>query len=182
MPAVPADLVIPLAAIALGLVLGAALWGVVQARLRRWRTIARLVRARRGEARAHELLESRGFSVLGAQCAGSYRVSVDGTPLDVDLRADYLVEKNGLRYIAEVKTGNLAPLVRTPSTRRQLLEYRLAFDVDGVLLVDIEAARIQAVTFPLLNARSPDDASHVGWVVIGALLLVVIVVAQSMSR
>jgi hypothetical protein len=31
--------------------------------------------------------------------------------------------------------------------RRQLLEYRFAFDVDGVLLVDADAARVSAIEF-----------------------------------
>ena len=67
------------------------------------------------------------------------------------LRADYLVGHGALVFVAEVKTGLKAPRVETPGTRRQLLEYRIAFDVDGVLLVDVDAGRIQAVTFPLFG-------------------------------
>jgi hypothetical protein len=34
------------------------------------------------------------------------------------------------------QVGKVAPRLQTPVTRRQLLEYRVAFDIDEVLLVD----------------------------------------------
>jgi hypothetical protein len=51
--------------------------------------------------------------------------------------------------VAEVKTGQDAPEIAAPATRRQLLEYRCAFGVDGVLLVDAEARKVHAVDFAL---------------------------------
>jgi hypothetical protein len=35
-----------------------------------------------------------------------------------------------------------------PATRRQLLEYLLAFEVHGVLLVDLDEGRVRPVEFP----------------------------------
>jgi hypothetical protein len=102
-----------------------------------------------GEARAEGLLRRRGFHIEGRQVGATYHLGVDGDPLAVDLRADYLVSAGGRRYVAEVKTGTLAPRLSTATTRRQLLEYRVAFDVDGVLLVDAEDDRVQLVEFPL---------------------------------
>ena len=49
-------------------------------------------------------------------------------------------------------------------TRRQLLEYSIAFDVHGVLLVDVEADRVARVEF----ARPP--VPWRGWCLLGALL------------
>ncbi|HVY49066.1 MAG TPA: hypothetical protein VHB21_24420, partial [Minicystis sp.] len=92
---------------------------------------------------------ARGYRVLGRQVRRRYGVRVDGAEHAVDLRADYVVEHEGARFVAEVKTGRLAPRLDTPATRRQLLEYRVAFEVDGVLLVDAEAGRVHAVEFPL---------------------------------
>ena len=71
----------------------------------------------------------------------------------VELRADLLVERDGMRFIAEVKTGERAPDPSFPPTRRQLLEYRLAFDPYGVLLVDVEAGEIFEVDFPRAQVR-----------------------------
>lgn len=80
---------------------------------------------------------------------------VDGRHRPVELRADYLVRRGSERFVAEVKTGRVAPCLATAATRRQLLEYRLAYAADGVLLVDMAQRRIHEVVFPSL-----DDA---GW-------------------
>jgi hypothetical protein len=123
---------------------------VVRARAwsRRRRIVGRVERAGEGERRALAWLGQLGFDVLGAQVAVTYPVEVDGRTVTVGVRADFLVEKDGARYVVEVKTGALAPRIETPSTRRQLLEYKVAFDVDGILLVDAEAGQLHSVSFP----------------------------------
>jgi hypothetical protein len=131
-------------------------------RLARWRA-----QGAAGEARAEALLRELGYTILGRQVSVSYGVWVDGEPLAVDLRADYLVGLHDRRYVAEVKTGRLAPRVDTPATRRQLLEYRLAFDVDGVLLVDADTRRVCSIEFPLPAGSAPPGA-RLAWLVAGA--------------
>jgi len=98
---------------------------------------ARSARAADGEHGASALLER--------QVPGSWTVRADGEPVTFGLRADYLVARKGRRYIAEVKTGRLAPRLSHGPTRRQLLEYRAAFDVHGVILVDADAETITHV-------------------------------------
>ena len=73
---------------------------------------------------------------------------VDGEPFATELRADYLVEADGELLVAEVKKGEEAPSLATAATRRQLLEYRVAFEADGVLLVCPEVDAIHRVEFP----------------------------------
>jgi hypothetical protein len=136
--------------------------------LKRRRTMGRIIRAQQGESRARELLEARGYAVIGAQFGCSYALSIDGQDLAITLRADYLVARDGVRYVAEVKTGTSAPFLRTPATRRQLLEYRMAFDVDGVLLVDAEAERIHVVRFPFPDRPTSERLSPFGWIAVGA--------------
>jgi hypothetical protein len=116
------------------------------------------------------MLRRRGFRVLGRQVGTSYGVGLDGATVAVDLRADYVVALGGRRYVAEVKTGRLAPRLDTATTRRQLLEYRVAFDVDGVLLVDAEADRVHEVDFPLPSGAAPRPSGRIAWLVAGALL------------
>ncbi len=136
----------------------------------RRRTMAiRRERGADGEKRAEKLLVDCGFGIWGRQVAVSYPVLVDNQPVAIDLRADYLVTYGDKRYIAEVKTGRAAPKIDTPATRRQLLEYRIAFDVDGVLLVDAEAERIHAIEFPLGVPDAP-QSSRLAWLVAGILL------------
>ncbi|WP_394837510.1 hypothetical protein LVJ94_11440 [Pendulispora rubella] len=141
-------------ALSLFLFAGLLVHGVLRAAgawFRRLRARTRASRALAGEADAAEWLSELGYEILGTQIAAKYVVWIDREPFTVGLRADYLVQKKGARFVAEVKTGKLAPRIDTAATRRQLLEYRIAFDVDGVLLVDAEARRVQAVTFSMLE-------------------------------
>ncbi len=140
----------------------------------RRRTIAiRRERGAAGEKRAEKLLREWGFGILGRQVAVSYNVQIDGEPMAIDLRSDYLVSYGDKRYVAEVKTGRAAPRLDTSATRRQLLEYRIAFDVDGVLLVDAEAERVHAVEFPLGAIHAPAP-SRFAWLLTGFVVGIVV--------
>jgi hypothetical protein len=119
--------------------------------LRRWvgrrSRRQRIARAQRAERNAAGLLEARGFAVLGRQVRQSWSLVADTDEVEFTLVADYLVERGGRRWVAEVKTGDRALDLRHGPTRRQLLEYRQAFAVDGVLLVDAEGQSVRHVHF-----------------------------------
>lgn len=119
--------------------------------LARWRARARVrrrwIRAVAGEVEAEDLLAERGFAILDRQAGLVWSIECDGEPHPVELRADLLVERAGRRYVAEVKTGLSAPLLSNAATRRQLLEYCVAYQVESVLLVDVEEQAIREVTF-----------------------------------
>ncbi|MFW6057241.1 MAG: hypothetical protein ACOC9W_00155 [Persicimonas sp.] len=116
---------------------------------RSWRATSRSKGAVRSEKAAATLLERHGFTVLDSQVAATWTVRIDGEPHDIEIRADHLVESAGRRYIAEVKTGAQAPQITNSATRRQLLEYRCAYEVDGILLVDMQRLEIRVVEFDL---------------------------------
>ena len=97
-----------------------------------------------------QLLERAGFAIVERQARVIWAPLVDGEPYALELRADYLVEQHGQLLVAEVKTGEEAPSLDTAATRRQLLEYHVAFAVDGVLLVSPERGTIQRIAFPRL--------------------------------
>ena len=115
----------------------------------RWRLAEQSARATAGEALAEKLLVKAGYRIEARQATQRWSVAVDGAAQPVTLRADFVVSRRGKRYVAEVKTGADAPDIAATATRRQLLEYRCAFGVDGVLLVDAEADRVHAVGFTL---------------------------------
>lgn len=145
-------------AILLVALLAGALLALVLSRLVRgargsWRAKARAARAGAGEDDAEELLRAAGFTIVARQVRTWWAPLVDGEPHETELRADYLVEADGALLVAEVKTGDEAPRFSTAATRRQLLEYHVAFalahGVDGVLLVCPERGTIHRVEFPL---------------------------------
>jgi hypothetical protein len=150
------------------------------AKLGRWwnqRVLAQSARAyqergQRGEKQAERLLKSLGYRIRGRQVPGNYALEVDGLPERVQLSADLLVERDGTEWVAEVKTGRHAPRVSYAETRRQMLEYQLAFKVPGVLLVDIEEERVREVRFPLAepSPQRPRFAAFGAWLLLVSLL------------
>jgi hypothetical protein len=125
----------------------------------RWRLRRRWSHARSVERQAGGLLEKLGYRVLDRQIETSYAVLVDGRPTEVALRADYLVSRGRRQFVAEVKSGDVAPRLDSAATRRQLLEYLVAFQVDGVLLVDGEQREVHEVTFPISRPQPPEVSS-----------------------
>jgi hypothetical protein len=150
-------------------VLAGALFALIVARWwRTWRgsrkARVRAARAGAGEEGAARMLRDAGFTIVASQARTWWSPLVDGEPQELELRADYLVEADGELLVAEVKTGDVAPSLATAATRRQLLEYHVAFSVaygaDGVLLVCPELGTIHRVSFPLprrSDARAADD-------------------------
>ena len=122
-----------------------------QYRLRR-RLGQRAHQGRRGERAALQLLQQSGYHILDTQRTQQAVVHVDGTPHPYHVRADYLVESNrgttgSRRYVVEVKTGHEASQPTSRATRRQLLEYQQVYDVDGVLLADMQSRKLHHIRF-----------------------------------
>ena len=103
-------------------------------------------RGRKGERNSIRLLENYGYKVLDEQIKLNGYFFIDGELSEFDLRPDLLVEKDGVKYIAEVKTGEVAnPSNR--NTRRQLHEYSYYSNQDIVLLVDPIKKSIKKLSF-----------------------------------
>ena len=135
-----------------------------------WRAVVlrgRRRRAKQAEDEAASVLRRAGYRIRGREVERSYRLDVAGEPLEVGLRCDYIVSRRGKLFVAEVKSGRSAPKPSNKDTRRQLLEYSLAYPVDGVLLVDMRQKRIREVVFP--DASGPTRRPF-WWFVCGLLV------------
>lgn len=108
----------------------------------------RQARASAGERDADALLAARGYTVLDAQVTVRFPMTLDGEEVWVHNRCDRVVRKGDRVLVADVKTGDRARDPTHPATRRQLLEYALSHEADGVLLVDMDAERVVEVGFP----------------------------------
>ena len=146
---------------------------LVRGWLRRGRARRRLERAAAGEREAARLLEASGFTIEGFQVEARYALEVDGAPVVASVRADYIVSRGSDRFVAEVKTGRVAPRIETAATRRQLLEYEHAFAVSGVLLVDAEAGVVRRVVF----TRAPGERRWTLWTFAALAVVVAAVIA-----
>ena len=130
-------------------------------------------RGLQGEREAEKLLRKLGYSIVSRQPPASYAMMVDGEPQSVQLQADFVVTREGKRFVAEVKTGKAAKIEQA-ETRRQLLEYQLAFGIDAMLLIDADAKQVRTLRFPLPKkkaATAPAKRATLRWAAIGVLVL-----------
>lgn len=105
---------------------------------------------RKGEKTAIKLLKNSGFEVLRSQPKGYAYVWINGKMKTLNIRADYLIIKNGQKYVCEVKTGDVAGNILYKNTRRQLLEYYLFFELP-IIFVDVNNKSVKLVEFALPN-------------------------------
>lgn len=136
---------------------------------RRW-----LLRAKRGriaEQRAASLLERRGYRIVASQVEWPCELLVDGRETRYKVRGDYLVERRGRTYLAEVKSGAQATRIENPATRRQVLEYLSVFPVSSVLLVDMESETVSEIRRKEGSRHPLRRTKLLRWAAAGALLV-----------
>ncbi|MDX9872084.1 MAG: hypothetical protein RBT41_06670 [Clostridia bacterium] len=137
----------------LGLLLGGVLFFFTY---RYWQGIKRqkyLKRARRGEAAAIKLLEGKGYQITGIQEKKTITTWIDGKPKNNHLTVDLIAQKRGKTFIVEVKTGKKASTPLVAGIRRQLLEYFLAFNPHGMILVDMEKKALHEISFEITDNK-----------------------------
>ena len=103
-------------------------------------------RGRIGEEEAIKLLNKNGYSIVQSQLPLAGVCFVDGKSVEFNVRVDYLVERNGIKYLAEVKTGD-AGNPKNVSTRRQLFEYARLSHSETLLLVDATNGKVMEICF-----------------------------------
>jgi hypothetical protein len=122
-------------------------WWLAHTRVRRHNSRRQQI-AFAGEDAADGVLAAHGYEVLDHQVTVEFPMFLDDEEIWVHNRADRVVRRGGRIFVADVKTGDRATDPTNPSTRRQLLEYWLSHEADGVLLVDMNARTVTEVRFP----------------------------------
>jgi hypothetical protein len=115
-------------------------------------------RGRRGEEVAIQILEQKGYTILQSQISLPGYIYVNDEKQEFDIRPDYLVDKNGTQYLAEVKTGNAASSANR-GTRRQLLEYAALGNTDTIILVDATRGTLQKIRFEQMYYGTPHKSN-----------------------
>jgi Holliday junction resolvase-like predicted endonuclease len=107
----------------------------------------RFERGNKLELQAKSFLKSQGYTIVDYQSTYQHKYREDGVAQYAEIQPDYIVKKNGKKYIVEVKSGNQVISARHKSTRRQLLEYDYVVENDGVFLLDMENRQLKLVQF-----------------------------------
>jgi len=132
----------------------------------------RFARGIKLENEAYAYLQSLGYSIIGMQQIHYHQYEINGTKQTSKLILDYLVEKDGNRYIVEVKSGQSAIYINNSNTRRQLLEYDYTIQNDGIFLLDMENKKMQLVRFTSKDEVAIDDFRNL--VIILAIMGIII--------
>jgi len=96
---------------------------------------------------AESLLKKKGFKIIDKQKRADIVTYIDGKPNLGYVQADFIVERNGKKFVAEVKAGEMVSDPNEPSTRRQMMEYKFAYKPFGLLLVNMLDRSIHSVDF-----------------------------------
>jgi Holliday junction resolvase-like predicted endonuclease len=105
--------------------------------------------SRRAERVAQHLLEQQGYKIISVQQRIPVITKVDEREYQNHVKADFIVQRDGLKYVVDVKTGAQVKKPTNADIRRQLLEYYLIYRTDGVLLVDMENKKIHTIEFDI---------------------------------
>jgi len=144
------------AAVALLLLLGAAagviLYHLVVINYKNYRVKRTFKSGRIAETAAVKYLRSHGYKILASQLREEVLIYVDGEAEKSVVRADYLVRRGWKLYVVEVKSGQQGN-ARLPAIRRQLLEYYMVYQPDGILLLDMEHKNLQEIRFAYADGR-----------------------------
>lgn len=137
---------------------------------RGWKLRRRFRKGAEAERRAIRFLQQRGYRIIDSQLQKRFSVEVNGEKQMMTVRADYLVKKHGRLYIVEVKSGKQGDVALT-HVRRQLMEYNLVYQPDGIILLDMAHRHLQEIRFHYPHHRFRKRAAHL---LAGALLGIMI--------
>lgn len=108
----------------------------------------------RAEKKAERWLQRNGFQVLERQQSRPLIIQAGKISHHYSIRTDFLVKKGGKKYIVEVKSGQKNSHITDKDTRRQLLEYFLAYQSYGIILFDMEHQKFSEIKFLLPHLHS----------------------------
>jgi hypothetical protein len=176
---------IPVAIVAAvtGIVCGILLYRLISRMVRRLTLRRRFLRGAQGERDAQTFLKRHGYVIIESQARRTLHMVVDGAPVAYEVRADFIARNRGKTFVVEVKTGTKAIDPASTDTRRQLLEYILAYDADGIRLFDAEGGVLHEVELPVVKGKESGRRGMLlaglvaGAVVTGVLVWVVRMVA-----
>ena len=137
----------------LGIVAGMVLYHLVVINYKNYRVKRTFKSGRIAENAAVKFLRSRGYKILASQLREDVIIYIDGEAEKSIVRADYLVRRGWKLYVVEVKSGQQGN-AKLPAIRRQLLEYHMVYQPDGILLLDMEHKNLQEIRFAYTNGKS----------------------------
>jgi hypothetical protein len=108
------------------------------------------------EKDAENLLRRAGFQILDKNRKEAVITVINGKDHYGNLEADYIVKKQGKKFVIVVHSGEGSPDANEPNYRRRLLEYDRVFSTSGILILDLNKGQIHRVNFRFPHERNID--------------------------
>jgi len=119
--------------------------------LRAKRLRKRFSKSRQAEKEAEKILRKNGYAIIDTQKSKPLLITIGDKIHRYLVRIDYLARKRGKVFVVEVKSGEKIPYITNRETRRQMLEYYLAYQPCGILLLNMRNKSISEVKFQFEN-------------------------------
>jgi len=129
--------------------------------------------SKHAEKNAEKWLKKNGFRILEKQKNRPLIIQAGNARYRYLIRTDFLVKKGSSKYIVEVKSGKKNNNIANRDTRRQLLEYFLAYPSYGIILFDMENKNFSEIKF-ILPCSRPRWLENLIFFLFGALIITVI--------
>lgn len=113
----------------------------------RYNRVKRLKKGKDAEKDAQRLLQKRGYTIHDYQPQLSYNMLVSNERKSIQITPDFIAAKGSLKYVVEVKSGDVATNPLYGNTRRQILEYAMVSEMP-LLFVDMTNEEIHEIKFP----------------------------------
>ncbi|AEG61277.1 hypothetical protein [Desulforamulus ruminis] len=120
----------------------------------------RVLKAGKAELAARKFLSSEGYKILSVQERVPVVTKINGKSHKSHIQADLIVQKGKEVFVVDVKTGQVAQQPNSPEIRRQLLEYYLVYQTDGVLVLDMDQKKLYRMEFQVAHP-SPKSVKFV---------------------
>lgn len=113
----------------------------------------RFSKSRQAEKEAEKILRKNGYTIIDAQKSKPLLLTIGDKIHRYLVRIDYLARKRGKVFVVEVKSGEKIPYITNRETRRQMLEYYLAYQPCGILLLNMKNKSISEVKFQFESTK-----------------------------
>ncbi|MBU1026702.1 MAG: hypothetical protein KKA31_03115 [Candidatus Margulisbacteria bacterium] len=105
---------------------------------------------------AERLLQKNGYQVLNRRQKATVMTNVDGKDHLGYVEVDFIVKKNGKKYVAIVPLAEGETDPNEPIFRRKLMEIDRAFGFNGVITLNLGSGQVQRVSFRFPHEKNID--------------------------
>ncbi len=131
------------------------IWNI-HSHIKIWKISKNRKQGKKGESHAVKWLSRHGFTHILEQVTFEFTWRAGGKKIFSKIRPDLFAEKNGVKWLIEVKTGDAASLKNT-KTRRQLREYSALYPNKKCALFDATKNILYEIDF---NSNNTQHIKH----------------------